>query len=155
MLLRFMLQCTLVVAFLAGSNYAQSLVFHNTFGSDSEILNSVVGPGLSFGNVAREYDAGLGGGCVTVAPPSNVYNNNLTILNNPGALLNAEQGTIAVRYKARVNPQGGLVIASTFSTAVMAWVPGLASGFTTLGCRAKHASSLVSTAVRFGRTWSR
>lgn len=95
---------------LAVSASAQNLTFWNTFDDDAAIENSVVGPPLVFYEgggrpyqtvvATTAYRPGVSGGALTLGPAPYVagIRTHAIELPNPGAVLNAERGTIEAWY---------------------------------------------------------
>jgi hypothetical protein len=93
---------------------ANSLVLWNRLGSNTEVLNSVVGPNLSFYSdsdpvsmaATTAYVPGMFGGAVTIGPgdyfsTARVHN---LVLNNANLYVNPEHGTVEAWFKQNSQP---------------------------------------------------
>ncbi|SHG42068.1 Concanavalin A-like lectin/glucanases superfamily protein [Chryseolinea serpens] len=90
------------------------LVFWNALGSDDEVMNSLVGPGLSFYNgndglnipANHEYGPAQVGNGITIAPGyygvlQRAHN---VVMTDPGSVINPERGAISCYFRQNISP---------------------------------------------------
>lgn len=112
--MRFILKFAVVLCLCFGAT-AQTLVFHNTLGSDAECAASVVGPPLSpavaggwntLGTPA--FTTGVDGGALTLGPPQGgggyACGDRIRLYTLPSSLVNPERGTLEATFKMNVAP---------------------------------------------------
>jgi hypothetical protein len=97
------LAATLLVAAAARP---QNLIFHNTLGSDAEVLSSAVGPNLTFGGLPRAYVPSPNGSAMTIPfdPQNSYYGGTAASLPTPTGLVDPERGTIEVVFQMLTEP---------------------------------------------------